>query len=67
MYDQVGEELVDAGVAKYFEKAEWMDINSVVMDEAKAYGCKVNLDVTDPDWVLVMDEVGGNTQSLVSQ
>ena len=58
MYDLVGKELVDACVAKHREEAVWMDIDDKVVEESEAYGCKVNLDITDPDWVLVVDEVG---------
>ena len=61
MLDQVGEELVDAGVARKLETAVWMDKCGVECAEKDAYGCKVTIDITEPDWVLVMDEVGGNT------
>ena len=61
MYDQVGDELVDAGVARKLETAVWMDKSGVECAEKDVYGCKVTIDITDPDWVLVMDEVGGNT------
>jgi hypothetical protein len=61
MYDQVGEELVNAGVARKLETAVWMDKCGVECAEKDAYGCKVTIDITEPDWVLVMDEVGGNT------
>ena len=36
------------------------DIDGVVVVEKEAYGYSVTLDITDPEWVLVMDEVGGN-------
>lgn len=61
MYDQIGEELVDAGLATEREVAAWMDIHGKVVHETDAFGCKVTHDIEEPDWVLLMDEVGGNT------
>ena len=38
-----------------------MDIYSKVVHKTDAFGCKVTHDIDEPDWVLLMDEVGGNT------
>ena len=61
MYRQVGEELVDTGLADHMDGAVWIDTQCYILEESDTYGCKVNLNITDLDWVLVMDEVGGNT------
>ena len=61
MYNKVGEELVDADVAEHMEESTWLDMDRNIVDKSDAYDFKVNGDVTDPDWMLVMDEVGGNT------
>ena len=61
MYQQVGEELVDAGLADHMDESVWMDAHGSIVEESDTYGCKVNVNIIDPDWVLVMDEVGGNT------
>ena len=38
-----------------------MNANGKAVEENNAYGYNKTNNVTDPDWVLVMDEVGGNT------
>ena len=43
------------------EEAAWMDIDGNTIGESDAYGCNFNVNITDSDWVLVMDKVGGNT------
>ena len=53
--------MVDAGLATEKEVAAWMDIHGKVVHEIDAFGCKVTHDIDEPDWVLLMDEVGGNT------
>lgn len=61
MYQQVVEEIVDAGLAKHMDESVWVDAHGSIVEESYAYGCKVNVNIIDPDWVLVMDEVDGNT------
>ena len=41
--------------------AVWMDIGGNIVQETNAFGCKVTHNIDEPDWVLVMHEVGGNT------
>ena len=61
VYEQIGEELVEAGVAKYREEPAWMNIGGLVVEEKDAYGYNVMLDITELDQVRVMYEVGRNT------
>ena len=53
----MGEELVNADVTKKLEEDVWMNVDSVELDEKDAYGCNEMIDITEPDWVLVTDEV----------
>ena len=59
MYDQVGEEMIDAKVARAIDHT-WMDIAGNVVHEKDSFGCKVNMEITRPDICFTMDEVGGN-------
>lgn len=61
MYDGVMNEFVDAGVAVERDTPAWMDKDSKIVDKSDAFGCIVAHDITHPDYIIVMDEVGGNT------
>ena len=61
MYEGVITELVDAKVAVERVTAAWMDRDGFECEEKYAFGCMVTHDITDPDYVLTLDEVGGNT------
>ena len=61
MYNGVMSELIDTGVAKKRSKPAWMDRDGILVEEKDLLRCKVTHDVTDPDYVICMDEVGGNT------
>ena len=61
MYDGVINEFVDAGVAKKRSEPAWMNRDGILVDEKDAFGCKVTHDITDPDMIIVMNEVGRNT------
>ena len=61
MYNQMGDELGDVGLAPEREVAAWMDENGKVVHETDAFGCKVTHDIDELDLVLVMDEASGNT------
>ena len=61
MYDGVIIELVDANVAVERVTPSWMDRDGFECEEKDAFGCMVTHDITDPDMVLTLDEVGGNT------
>ena len=60
MYELIGEEMIGAGVAQKIEPV-WMNSKGDVVDEENAVGCKVDLDITHPDWIIFMDEVGSDT------
>ena len=60
MYDQIGDKLVDSGLAKEREVTAWMDIGGNIVQEKSVFGCKVTHNIDTPDLVLIMDEVGGN-------
>ena len=61
MYNGVITEFVDAKVAVERDSPAWMDRTGNVVEESEAFGCKVTHDIIHPEYVLVMDEVGGNT------
>ena len=39
----------------------WMNRDGKVCEEKGAFGCKFTHNITDPDNILMMDEVSGNT------
>ena len=61
MYEGVGDEFIDAGVAVKRDSPAWMNRQGDIVEEEEAFRCKVTIDITHPDYVLVLDEVGGNT------
>ena len=61
MYDGVIFDFVDAGVVVERDAAVWMDEESWIVAERDAFGCIVNHTITHPDYIIIMDEVGGNT------
>ena len=61
MYNGVIAEFVDAGVAKERELLVWMNRFGNEVEEKDAFGCKVTHDILHPDYIICMDEVGGNT------
>ena len=52
---------MDSGLATKREMSVWMDIGGNIVQNTNAFGCKVAHNIEKPAWVLVMDEVGGNT------
>ena len=56
---------MDSGLANEREVAAWIDIGGNIVQAKNAFGCKVTHNIDEPDWVLVMDEVGGNTNQKV--
>ncbi len=61
MYSLVYEQMVDAGVARNLpvEESFWTnDSGEPVETEAEASGCKVDVDIEHPEWILFGDEVG---------
>ena len=61
MYDGFIHQFVATGIATERESPAWMDRMGNVVEEKDAYGCMVTHNITDPDYVIYMDEVGGNT------
>jgi len=61
MYSFSEENLVDCGLAKKLDNPVWMDCAGNIVDEKDACGCKVTIDITHPEMIVVADEVGGNT------
>ena len=61
MYDQIGEEVNDAGVAETLDAPVWMDKTGKLTDENDVFSCKVDHKITRLGLCLVVDEVGGNT------
>lgn len=61
MYDQCYNEIVVTGVAIKLKEPVWMDRDGVECEEAQDYFCKVTHVVDHPEYCLVDDEVGGNT------
>ena len=61
MYDCVGIEMVEAGIDVEREVPIWMDSKGNICEEHEAFGCKVTHDIIHPDYAIVLDEVGGNT------
>lgn len=61
MYDGVIHEFVAACITKARESPAWMNKMGNVFEEKDAYGRMVTHDITDPDYIICMDEVGGNT------
>ena len=60
MYNHIAEDMVDAKVAILFATPRWMDKAGNVVKEEQVFGCQITHDITNPDYCLVMDEVGGN-------
>jgi hypothetical protein len=61
MYSLVYEQMVDAGVARNLpvEEAFWTnDSSEIVETEADASGCKVEVGIEHPEWILFGDKVG---------
>jgi hypothetical protein len=57
--------MIDAGIAKKLETPVWMNQKGErVSNESEAYGCKVTTELTRPDMVITMDEVGYNTSQI---
>jgi len=61
MYDSVYEEMIHAGVARHLDEPVWMNEKGEIVDEEDAFGTKVDVELIHPDWCLVADEVGSNT------
>ena len=61
MYDFVGDELVAAGIAVELEEPVWMNALGKIVAEELSFGCKVSHNIIHPEYGIVLDEVGSNT------
>lgn len=62
MYDVIYKELVEAGIAKVLDAPRWMDVNgNEVETEEEAYGCRVQIEIIHPNYFIMGDETGCNT------
>ena len=60
MYTHNYTEMVEAGVAKLLDNPEWKNKKGESVSETQAYGCQVTHQMDQPEYCVVMDEVGGN-------
>ena len=60
MYMHNYTEMQLAGVAELLPTPEWMDRKGLIVEEARAFGCKCSHRLSHPDHCVVLDEVGGN-------
>ena len=61
VYDCVDNAMVDAGIAVELEEPAWMDSKGNICEKNISFGCKVTHNITHPDYAIVLEEVGGNT------
>ena len=64
MYEMISEKLIEAGLAKRLDVPVWKTREGVTVSDDKndkAFGCKVKIEITHPEMVIVADEVGCNT------
>ena len=65
MYSDVYRVMVEAGLATKLRHPIWIDKNGKpVLDELDGSGFKVNIDLTHPDCVVVLDEAGGDNSMV---
>ena len=64
MYDEVYDAMVEAGVAKKLEVPIWVDQDGNACEEIQAFGRKATHELTRPDMVVFVDEVGCNTSQV---
>jgi hypothetical protein len=60
MYEDIEEELVQAGLAVKLDPPIWMDEKGSHVEEEKSVGMKVKTKLLRPEMCIVMDEVGCN-------
>ena len=61
MYECVGDEMIDAGIIVRRTTPTWMNSIGEIVEEEDTFGCKVLHDIVHPEYAIVLDEVGGNT------
>jgi hypothetical protein len=60
MYEDIEEELIEAGLGVKLDPPVWMDENGNEVEEKNSVGMKVQTRLMRPDMCIVMDEVGCN-------
>ena len=61
MHNCVGYSMINTGIAVGLDKPVWINYLGEVVTEEEYFGYKVSLDIADPYYTIVLDEVGGNT------
>ena len=61
MYNGISDELVDAGFADKLSTPVWMNSTGEEVSIEDSFRCKVAHNTKHSDYVLVLDEVRGNT------
>ena len=60
IHDNVAQEMIDAGVAKFLEEPVQKDRFDRTRETKKSFGCKASIDIDDPNYFLAADKVGDN-------
>ena len=61
MYETVYDAMVEAKVARELDEPVWRDKSgNIITDRRHAYGRRSRYEITHPDYILFVDEVGGN-------
>ena len=60
MHDNIAQEMIDDGIAKFLEEPLWKDHFGRTFEEKKYFGYKVSVGIDYRGYFLVADEVGGN-------
>ena len=55
------DEFIDANVAARMAYSLQMDKDGLECEEEQAFGCKVTHGITDTSYIIILDEVSGNT------
>ena len=61
MYECVGEEMIDCGIAVKLTLPVWMNSIDTIVEEEEDFGCRVTHNIICPEYAIMLDEVGGNT------
>jgi hypothetical protein len=62
IYDVIYENLAEKGLAEKWEEQKMLDKEgNIVMDEEHMYGCPTKYNLTHPEKLIFVDEVGDNT------
>ena len=65
MHNNIGDEMISAGIAEEYEEPMFMDKADNVCSEKHAFGFKASHNIMHPDCFIMADEVGGNASQKV--